>query len=116
MRRVYRTWWWIVERWCCLCGDAGGARIHVHATVSAREAAQRHAAVRGQLDRERARGADADEDRGAGDGGLLHELERQAAAHAEDAVVQRQQPVEQGAADDLVHRVVAADVLAYEQQ
>ena len=30
--------------------------------------------------------------------------------------MQRQQPVEQRAADDLVHRVVAADVLAHEQQ
>jgi len=31
-------------------------------------------------------------------------------------VVQRQQPVAQRAADDLVHRVVAPDVLAYEQE
>ena len=30
--------------------------------------------------------------------------------------MQRDEPVEQGAADDLVHRVVAPDVLAHEQQ
>ncbi len=33
-----------------------------------------------------------------------------------DVLVQRQQAVEQRAADDLVHRVVAPDVLAHEQQ
>ena len=58
----------------------------------------------------------ADHDRGAGDGRLLHELERQPAADAEDVVAQREEPVERGAADDLVHRVVAADVLAHDQE
>ena len=62
------------------------------------------------------RRADADEDRGAGDRRLLDELERQPPADAEDALAQREQPVEQRAADDLVHRVVAADVLARDEQ
>ena len=45
-------------------------------------------------------------------GGLLDELEREAAADAEERARERQQPVEERAADDLVERVVAADVLA----
>ncbi len=44
-------------------------------------------AVGGQLDRQRGRRADADQDRRAGDGGLLHELERQPPADAQHALV-----------------------------
>ena len=42
---------------------------------------------------------------------LLHELERQPSAHAQDVVGERQQAVDERPADHLVHRVVAADVL-----
>ena len=70
----------------------------------------------GQLHREGGRGAHGDQDRGAGDGGLLHELEGQPPADAENPVGQREQAVERGAADDLVHRVVAPDVLAHDQE
>ena len=51
---------------------------------SAREAAQRHPAVGGELDRERRRRPDADEDRRSRDRRLLDELERQPPADAED--------------------------------
>ncbi len=64
----------------------------------------------------RAGSPDPDQDGGAGHRRLLHQLERQPAAHAQDPFPQRQHPVEQGPADDLVHRVVAPDVLAGEQQ
>ncbi len=47
------------------------------------EPAQRDAAIRGELDREARRRADGDDDRAAGDRRLLHELEREPAAHAE---------------------------------
>ena len=50
------------------------------------------------------------------DGRLLDELEGEAAADAENRARERQQPVEKGAADHLVQRVVAADVLADAQQ
>ena len=59
-----------------------GARVDVDA-AAAREAAERHAAVGGELDGQRRRRADADEDRRAGDGGLLHELEREPPADAQ---------------------------------
>ena len=86
------------------------------APAAADEAAERDAAVGGELDREARRRADRDEDRTARDRRLLHELEREPAAHAEHVLGERQQPVEERPADDLVHRVVAADVLARAQQ
>ena len=63
--------------------DAPWLGVDVHA-AAANEAAQRDAAVRCELDRERRRRADRDEERAAGDGCLLHELEREPAADAED--------------------------------
>src|SRR4249920_2349648 len=84
--------------------------------AAAGEARERQAAVAREVDGQRRRGADADEDGGACDGRLLDELEGQPAAHAQHAGVQRDEPVEEGPADDLVHRVVAPDVLADEQQ
>ena len=54
---------------------------------------------------------DGDEDRGARAGRLLHELEREAPAHAQHVTCEREPAVEQRPADDLVHRVVAPDVL-----
>src|SRR5687767_4315002 len=75
------------------------------------ETAEGQAALGRKLDRERARSADTDEDRAAGDGGLLHELEREAAGHAHDAAVERNHALAEGPTDDLVHRVVPAHVL-----
>jgi ATP-dependent Clp protease protease subunit len=92
----------------CTCVD-------VH-RATAREAAQRQASVAGQRDGERGGRAHADEDRSPGDRRLLDQLERQAAAHAQHARVQRQVAVEQHAPDDLVQRVVAPDVLAHRQR
>ena len=74
---------------------------------AADEAAERDPAVGGELDRERRGRADRDEQRATGDGGLLDELEREAAADAEDRVREGQQPVEEGAAEHLVECVVA---------
>src|SRR5207237_9980375 len=85
-------------------------RVDVQA-AAAHEAAQRDPAVGGELDGEARRGADRDQDRAAGDGRLLDELEREAPADAEDRVGERQPVLEEGPADDLVHRVVAAHVL-----
>jgi len=89
--------------------------VDVHAAV-ADEAAESDAAILGELDREAGRRADRDEDRAAGDGGFLDELERESSAHAQDRVGERQQACAEGPADDLVHRVVAADVLACAKQ
>ena len=66
----------------------------------------------GQLYGERARRPDADEHRRPGDGRLLNELERESSAHTQHALAERQQTVEQRPTDDLVHRVVPADVFA----
>ena len=60
--------------------------------------------------------ADRDEHRAAGDGRFLDELEREPPADAEHVVGERQEPLEERPADDLVHRVVAADVLAHAQE
>jgi hypothetical protein len=78
----------------------------------AREPGQRHTAVRRQLHGEGARRPDGHEDRRAGDRRLLHELEGQPPAHAQNAVREGQEPAVQRVADHLVHRVVASDVLA----
>src|SRR4051812_13757061 len=94
-----------------LTREALEPRVDVE-VAAAGEAAQREAAVLGERDGQRGRRADADEHRRPGDGRLLHELERQPPAHAQQPVAQREEPVEQRAPDDLVHRVVAPDVLA----
>ena len=57
-----------------LARDPLGARVDVRA-AAAGESQQRDVAVDRQLDGEGRRGAHGDHDRGAGDGGLLHELE-----------------------------------------
>src|SRR5262249_28645779 len=69
-----------------------------------------------KLDRESRGCADGDEDRAAGDGGLLDELEGQAAADAEQRAGERKHPGEERGADRLVERVVTADVLAKQEQ
>ena len=71
--------------------DPPRLRVDGHSAV-AHPAAERHAAIRRQLDRERRRRTDRDEDRAAGDRGLLHELEREAAAHAEHDVASGSRP------------------------
>ena len=83
--------------------------------AAADEAAERDAAVGGEVDGEARRRADRDENRATGDGGLLDELEREPPADAEHVLGERQQPLPKGPADDLVHRVVPADVLAHAQ-
>ena len=95
-----------------LSSRRGRRRVHADAVV-ARPAAERDPLRLGQLDREARRRADADEDRAAGERGLLHELEREPAAEAEDRVAQRQPAGAERPADDLVERVVPADVLAH---
>ena len=66
-------------------GDALGPRVDVRAAV-ADEAGERDAPVLGELDRKRRGSADRDDDRAAGDRGLLHELEREPPAHAQDVI------------------------------
>src|SRR5581483_9716672 len=78
--------------------------------------AQRDPAVGRELDREARRRPDRDDDRAAGDGSLLDELERESAADADDAVRERQTPLAVRPADDLVERVVATDILPQAEQ
>ena len=87
------------------------ARVHVHAPV-ADEAAKRDAAVAAELDCEGRGSADGDDDRAAGHGRLLDELEGKPAADADDLVRDGRSPSRKRPPDDLVERVVAADVLA----
>ena len=65
-----------------------------------------------QLNGERRRRADGDHDGTAGDGRLLHELEREAPADAQNRAREREHFLAERPADDLVHRVVSTDVLA----
>ena len=67
-------------------------RVDVDAPA-AHEAAERHAAVAREIDRERARRADGDDNRAAGNRGLLHELEGETPAHAEHLVRKRKEPL-----------------------
>jgi hypothetical protein len=96
-------------------GDALGAGVDVDASAAG-EAGEGHALILGQLDGERGWSPHADEDRRARYGGLLHELEREPPAHAQDPLVQGRRAAQQRPADDLVHRVVAADVLPHGDQ
>src|ERR1700729_777824 len=98
-----------------LIEDPLGPRVDVDLPAP-REAAQRHPTVGRELDRQRTRRADADQDRSPRDRGLLDELEREPAADAQQVISERHEPIEQCAADHLVHRVVAPDVLAGNQQ
>ena len=96
----------------CLGRAVAGRPACRHSRAAASEAAQGQAAVVGKRHRERARRADADKDRRARHRSLLHELEREPAAHAQHPVASGKSPSQQRAADDLVHRVVAPHVLA----
>src|SRR3954452_21279004 len=98
-----------------LLGDPLRSRVDGDAPV-ADEAAERHALRLGELDREARRRADRDEDRAAGEGGLLDELDREAAADAEDLALDRQPAFAERPADDLVHGVVPTDVLAHARE
>ena len=98
--------------------DAGHARVRQRLRVHGRgaaadEPAERRPAVGCELHRERRRRADRDEHRAPGDGRLLHELEREPPADAEDRPRERQEALAVGPAEDLVHRVVPADVLPH---
>src|SRR5439155_19919243 len=76
--------------------DAPRLGVDVHPPV-ADEAAERDPAVARELDRERRRRTDGDEKRTARDRRLLHELERQPPADAEDRVGEGQAAVEKRA-------------------
>ena len=79
-------------------------------------AAERDAAVGRELDCERGRRADRDEHGAAGDRSLLHQLEGQPPADAKNVLREREETGEERPADDLVDRVVTADVLAHAQE
>src|SRR2546428_10128776 len=97
--------------WSCpiLCppseaGDPFGARVDVEA-VAAEEADEGHPKPPPDLDREvRGRGHGA-QDREAGDGRLLCDLERDPARHEQDPVVQWQASGQELGAARLVERV-----------
>src|SRR5581483_9820578 len=95
--------------------DAPRLRVDVDAAV-ADEAAEGHPPVASELDRQTRRRTDGDDDRAAGDGRFLDKLEREAAADAEDAVRQGKAALAERPADDLVERVVPADVLSQGEQ
>src|SRR5918993_9525 len=95
--------------------DAPRLRVDVE-RAAADEAAERDPAIGGELDCEGGRRSHRDEHRAAYDRRLLDELEREAAADAENRTGQRQQPVEERPAHDLVERVVAPHVLANAEQ
>src|SRR5215469_9775381 len=91
--------------------DALGPRVDVEA-LAAHEAEERDARLSRRLDGEAGRRAHRGDDREAGQGGLLEELEAGATAQHEDTVAQRQSTVHQRGADELVDGVVTSHVLA----
>src|SRR5213592_4570152 len=92
--------------------DPVSARVHVESLAS-RKSDERHAELVRQGDRQAGGRPDRDDERHARDGGLLHDLEARAAAHGEDPVRQRDAVREELFADDLVDRIVPADVLPH---
>src|SRR6266545_6646980 len=92
--------------------DPVSARVHVE-SLAARESDERHAVLVRQGDRQAGGRSDRDDKRHARHRGLLHDLEARAAAHGEDPVRQRDAVHEELFADDLVDRIVPADVLPY---
>src|SRR5215208_2704371 len=82
----------------------------------AHEAAEQHAPLARQVDRERGRRADGHDSREARQARLLDELERSPAAQAGEDAWKREFACEEPRADRLVHRVVSADVLAQHDQ
>src|SRR5260221_80744 len=83
--------------------DVEGAR--------ARKADERHAAVAREIDRKARRRRHRRDDRNSREDRLLHNLVRRAAAHAQEAILQRQRLAHQHDADDLVYGIVPADVV-----
>lgn len=77
-----------------------------------READQRGAEFLGDLYGEARGGADRNEHGDAGGEGLLHQLEAGAAADDEDRSREKSIPAQELGADDLVHGIVTADILA----
>ncbi len=92
--------------------DAIGVCVHVEAVVT-QEADDRLTEAFGGRDREARRRGHRAQHRDAGDRGLLDELERQPARHEEHFTRERERPLEQRRADQLVERVVPPDVLAH---
>src|SRR5579884_471776 len=84
--------------------------------VAAEEGGDGDAAGVGEVYGEAGGGGDGGDDGDAGDECLEDDLEGEAAADEQHAVAQGQVAVEQGAADELVHGVVAADVFAQGEQ
>src|SRR4029077_17873294 len=89
-----------------------GAAVDVE-PVAAQEAYQSEAEALGQLDRQAARRRDGADDRHPGDQALLEDLIARPAADQDDVAVEREEPLAERPADQLVERVVAADVLAH---
>src|SRR5690348_12529163 len=96
-------------------GDPFGARVDVE-PVAAEEADEGHAQPPPDLDRQVRRRGHGAQDREPGDGRLLRDLERDPTRHEQDPVVQWQAPGQELGPDELVERVVAADVLAQRDQ
>src|SRR5882724_11556245 len=96
-------------------GDPVGVGVEVHGGA-AEEADEGEAGFGGQVDGEGGGGGDGGEDGDAGEDGFLGQFEGGAAGDHEDGGGQREAGGAEGPADDLVHRVVAADVFAGAEQ
>src|SRR6187551_3073788 len=89
-------------------------RINVEA-LAADESEERDSGLFRQVDRQTGWRRDGDDDRNPGEPRLLHDLERYASADDEHAGWNRQ-VIEQQRSEDLIGRVVAADVLRRRHQ
>src|ERR1700737_283653 len=89
-----------------------GMRVHVEARPSKKPHERQTGGV-GQLDRQAGGGGNGSENGNARGRGLLRDLETGPPGDDQDAVGKREPLSEPGRADQLVHRVVAADVFAH---
>src|SRR2546423_2048137 len=95
--------------------ETSGVRVHVEAAV-ADETDDGLPEALGGGDRQARRRRHRAQHGYAGHRGLLHELERQSPRHEQHVIAEWQVTPEQRVADELVERIVPADVLAHRQQ
>jgi len=84
--------------------------------MAAKKSDQGHVQLAGETDGQTRRRGDGGDDRNAGDGGLLEDLESAAATDHENAIGEREAASKEGPASEFVHSIVATDVFALDDE
>ena len=103
--------WFRLFSSAALGNDSVGARVHVQG-LAAEKPDQSHAGAFCELHRQAGGRGNGGDERNAGHQGLLYDFETRPPAYHEQPPLEREFVIEERRADNLVHRVVPADVLA----